>query len=771
MKKVYIPFMLIIPLIFSACSVKELEPVNISTKNLKRVDFKKDVKPILDRRCVVCHSCYNSPCQAKFSSFEGLSRGGSKITVYDATRLKAINPTRLFIDAKSTKEWREKGFYSLIDNKNDSMMIHLLNQKNKNPDIIGSYSPESDELVCPKDKRELSKFLSNNPNKGMPYGFPVISKDEYYTLASWLMTGAKGSDKAKKISKKLSQEIKKWEDFLNKNDAKHKVTSRYLYEHLYLAHISFKSSPNEFFELIRSYKKNKADIIPTLRVFDDPKVSKFYYKFKRVNSTIVHKTHMVVKFDDEKFKRINELFIKPKWLEKPHFIDYEPKSSANPFVKFAQIPPISRYKFLLDNSLFIVMTFIKGPVCRGQMALNVIHDHFWVFFKDPKYDLSVQNPNFLLEQADNLEMPINSVNEKLLRTFSDKYRDKYDLYFSAKHKYYDEVYPNGLGLEAIWRGRLSSDTPALSIYRHFDSASVHKGVIGELPRTAWVIDYPQFERIYYTLVAGYDVFGNVSHQTNIRRYMDFLRMEGELNFLAFLPKNLRLKIFKSWYIKDKYVQSIKKNLIKREAKIHFKTKNPKKEFINKIVNQHLLKSTSIKFDEINYDFKATKLPKKFDTKEDIKQGFKALKRSNLKFIKHIQDHQLNNILVKIKLPNNQSLVYSIIVNKWHDNVNSIFGEKKRLNPKKDTLDFIEGSIGSYPNIFVVVNHNDINDFFDMVANFEPNEYYFKKIQKFTISRDDKNFWKVYDWFQDEFYKTKPIESGLYDLNRYYRDVI
>ena len=91
--------------------------------------------------------------------------------------------------------------------------------------------------------------------------------------------------------------------------------------------------------------------------------------------------------------------------------------------------------------------------------------------------------------------------------------------------------------------------------------------------------------------------------------------------------------------------------------------------------------------------------------------------------------------------------------------------------KKDTLDFIEGSIGSYPNIFVVVNHNDINDFFDMVANFEPNEYYFKKIQKFTISRDDKNFWKVYDWFQDEFYKTKPVESGLYDLNRYYRDVI
>lgn len=751
------------------CSVKELEPVKI--ENIKEVDFNKDVKPILDNRCVVCHSCYNSPCQSKFSSYEGLSRGGSKIVVYDATRLRAIEPTRLFIDAKSTKEWREKGFYSLIDNKNDSLMIHLLNQKNQNPDIIGEYSPESDKLACPKDKKELSKFLSDNPNKGMPYGFPVITKDEYNTLASWLMSGAKGSDKVKKPTKALQSEIKKWEDFLNKPDAKHSVTARYLYEHLYLAHISFKSSPKEFFELVRSYSSDKVDIIPTLRPFDDPKVKKFYYKFKRVNSTIVHKTHMVVRFDDEKFERINELFIKPKWQEKPHYIDYEPKSSANPFVKFAQIPPISRYKFLLDNSLFTVMTFIKGPVCRGQMALNVIHDHFWVMFKEPKYDLSVQNSDFLLEQASNLEMPIVTVNERLLKTFSDEYRDKYNVYFKAKQEFYDRVYPNGLGYEAIWKGRVKDDAPMLTIYRHFDSASVHKGAVGELPRTVWVIDYPQFERIYYTLVAGYDVFGNVSHQTNIRRYMDFLRMEGEANFLAFMPKDKRLDIFKSWYLKDKDIQKLKKHMIQRDTKIRYSSQNPKKEFIESIVTQHFLKTVSIKFDKINYGEKMSSFPKKLDTKKDIQNAFKTLRKSNLKFIKHIQDYQLNNILVKIELKNKQSVVYSIIVNKWHDNVNSLFREESRLNPQKDTLDFVEGSIGSYPNMFVVVKHEDIKEFFDMVANFEPNKVYYKRIRKFTISRDDKNFWEVYDWFQNYFYKTKPIESGLYDLNRYYRKSI
>jgi hypothetical protein len=82
--------------------------------------------------------------------------------------------------------------------------------------------------------------------------------------------------------------------------------------------------------------------------------------------------------------------------------------SANPFEAFYQIPAKSRYQFLLDNAHYTVMTFIRGPVCRGQMALNVIHDHFWLMFQDPKYDLSVQYPGFLLMQKDNLSMPIET---------------------------------------------------------------------------------------------------------------------------------------------------------------------------------------------------------------------------------------------------------------------------------------------------------------------------------------------------------------------------
>ena len=55
---------------------------------------------------------------------------------------------------------------------------------------------------------------------------------------------------------------------------------------------------------------------------------------------------------------------------------------------------------------------------------------------------------------------------------------------------------------------------------------MHKGVLGNLPKTMWVIDYPLLERIYYALVAGFDVYGTAGHQLAIRLYADALRVEG-----------------------------------------------------------------------------------------------------------------------------------------------------------------------------------------------------------------------------------------------------
>ena len=469
MKYIQILLVGVVYFLISGCSAPVVAPVKVELTK-EEINYLLDVKPILDKRCVSCHSCYNSPCQTKMSSFEGVDRGASKLLVYDATRFKAVDPTRLFIDAKSSDEWHNKGFYSITtspdSNKtyNDSIMMHMLYDKKKNPQIIGAYEPEKDELICPKNKKELNEYMDEKENHGMPYGFPALKEKEYQTLAQWLHRGAKGPSvtEQKKIttpSKSAAREIKKWEAFLNTNDAKHSVTARYLYEHLFLAHLNFRAAPTEFYRIIRSYTSSPLEVeeIPTLRPYDNPKVKKFYYRFVKVHSTIVHKTHMVVEFDDTKLDRFKELFIKPKWIEEPHYIDYEVKMSANPFVAFYQIPATSRYQFLLDNAHYIVMTFIRGPVCRGQMALNVIHDHFWVMFTDPESDLSIRDPEFIKAQSDNLSMPIETSNQAILKTFSDRYKDKYSSYFNAKQQLYNEVYPDGLGLDSIWKGDTKDD--------------------------------------------------------------------------------------------------------------------------------------------------------------------------------------------------------------------------------------------------------------------------------------------------------------------------
>ncbi len=768
--------------VISGCSYTPPPAVKVDT-TAKKVDSLSEVKPILDNRCVVCHSCYNAPCQLKLSSFDGLERGATKAKVYMAERFSAQEQTRLFIDAHDEEGWRKKDFFSVTDNGakegfNDSIMMHLLQEKVNNPKIEGEYRPETEKLICSRNQEEVGEYLEKKEHRGMPYGFPAMSDKEFDTLKNWLAQGAHGPSEAEikaynSASTKASEKIAKWEEFLNKSDAKHVMTARYLYEHLYLAHVNFGNSDKEFFELVRSRTPfpKQVDIIESIRPYDNPSVDKFYYRFRKIHSTIVHKTHMVVKMDDNYLQNVQELFIDTPWMEKPHIEGYEPKRSANAFLVYAQIPPKVRYQYLLDNAHYIIMTFIRGPVCRGQIALAAIHDDFWVMFQDPEYDVSVLRPSLLLEESKNLRVPTElGSNASVLRTFTDQYLDDYTNYFREKQRVLDEMFPKGMGIESIYKGRRASDAPIMTIYRHFDSASVHRGAIGSLPRTGWVIDYSHLERIYYNLVAGFDVFGNVAHQVQVRRYMDFLRYEGELNFISYLPKEKQLQTFKAWNKGDSDIEALKTLDNKRPTAVKYKTDTSAQEFLESVVNTHILKETGIKFDKINYyalGEKRPELPTSFENNEDIRNGFRALTAPGTGFIKEVVDFGANTIFIRLDMNDGRQVMGTMIINRWHDNVNSFLSVDTTLDSAKDSIDFQLGPVSSYPNAFFIVKEDDMKDFFDMLMNFEKNEKYYTLFKKFAISRNDKNFWNVYDWFQENFDKTKPLVSGKFDLNRYY----
>lgn len=765
----------------SGCPGKALPPVAVKIPT-RAIVYQKEVKPILDKRCTVCHSCYNSPCQLKLDSFEGADRGATKRAIYNASRLRSMDPTRLFIDAQTTSQWRKKEFFtvtesSVSDGLNDSIMVQMLFHKMNNPKSSGEYRPETDELTCSENRGELGGYLEKHPNRGMPYGFPPLKQDEFDIIAGWLVQGAKGPDAAQQeelITPKAADAlaIQQWESFLNREDAKHAVTARYLYEHLFLAHIKFGTTTNEFYELVRSKSApgQPLDLIATVRPYDDPGVQRVYYRFRKIHSTIVQKTHMVFNFDDAQLSRFNELFILPEWLQPPHLTGYDPKKSANPFAAFEQIPPRSRYQFLLDNALYIIMTFIHGPVCKGQIALNVIDDHFWVLFMDPDHDLSVSFPGFLKMYSDKLRMPIEKGSD--LRVFSalkDEHRKKAVEFYQARQDFYASLNYAGLGYESIWKGNRAGDAPALTVYRHFDSASVHKGVLGNLPKTMWVLDYPLLERIYYALVAGFDVYGTAGHQLALRLYMDALRVEGESYFLNFLPPGKRQELMQSWYLgvdleKTHYYPSA------LPAGIAFKTDDPKREFIENIVENHLLRAAEIKLDPVNYlaaGAEYPQLPTSYTTRDDYLRAFTALTRPGTAFFSVVNEHNANLAFLRIRLKNGKDIAGSIVINRWHDNVAFMIGEDARLDPAKDRADFIHGLIGSYPNYFVDVREEDLPDFFDLLANFGKNPKDAERLARYGVNRADDRLWDTYDWFQQRFNEDEPVRGGLFDLNRYY----
>jgi hypothetical protein len=764
-----------------ACASKPLPPVAIKIPT-RQIAYLQEVKPLLEKRCTVCHSCYNSPCQLKLDSFEGVDRGASKRAIYNASRLSSMEPTRLFIDAKTTEEWRRKQFFSVTastapEGFNDSLMIQLLAHKIRNPKSSGEYRPEADDLTCAENGSELAEYLEKHPNRGMPYGFPPLKQDEFELVAGWLYQGAKGPSTSEQQALETPKAadavaILKWEAFFNQQNPKHAMTARYIYEHLFLAHIRFDTTTNEFYEIVRSKTPpgQVLELIPTVRPYDDPGAAPVYYRFRKIHSTIVQKTHMVYLLDDARMERYSELFIKPEWLQPPHLSSYDEKLSANPFRAFEQIPPRSRYQFLLDSAEYIFMTFIHGPVCKGQIALNVIDDHFWVMFMDPEQDLAVKYPGFLKLHSDRLAMPIESGSDlRIFSALTDNHKKLAIEYYTARQDQYQALNYSGLGYDAVWKGNSPSDAPLLTVYRHFDSASVHKGALGSLPKTLWLVDYPLMERIYYALVAGFDVYGTAGHQLTVRLYMDRLRIEAESYFLDFMPFEQRLDLMGSWYLNTD-IRKISYYPAKMPTAVRFGSSDPKREFVENLIENHFLKSAGITLDPLNY-LKAGEsypaLPIRYENRDDYLNGFRAVSRPGAPFVAMVNGTNSNLAYLRIRSKDGRDFVLTSVVNRWHDNVAFLLGEEDRWNPAKDNVEFIKGMIGSYPNFFFDIHQDDLPDFFDLLAHYDGSPQQIKRLSKYGINRGDDRFWETYDWFQKRFMEDEPVRGGLLDLNRYY----
>lgn len=734
-------------------------------------DFLTQVKPILDKRCVVCHACYDAPCQLKLTSAEGIDRGANKALVYHGTRLLAANPTRLYEDAFSTEEWREHGFYPVLNERlqrNDAnieagVMAQLLIQKEEFPlpDEVVLNEDDFDfridrDFVCPTSD-DIADYKREHPLGGMPYGMPALANNEQQTLLSWLREGGMMST-LPPLSMKQQQLVNQWEAYFNQDTLKRKITSRYIYEHLFLAHLYFSDQNDRtFFSLVRSSTPPGEPVqrITTRRPYEDPGVERVYYRLIPERETIVDKTHVPFALNQERMDKWLS------WFEQTEYQitalpSYEAEVASNPILAFADIPVQSRYRFLLDEAQNTIMAFIKGPVCRGQLAVNVINDHFWVFFVDPDHTGSPEVNEFYRSQAKHMRLPSQLDSNTTPIRHWIQYSKSQSLYLTEKVNFMNEHFTDGqhLNITSLWDGHDGNDNAALTIFRHFDSATVTKGLVGHQPKTAWILDYALLERIHYLLVAGFDIYGNFGHQLITRMYMDLLRIEGETNFIALLPKESRHETLSSWYknqsmeFSDYLTHNAKP--FSQESGITFHTDNPEQELLT-LLTEHVSPILNDRYDIIN-------TPLKKESEDQLKTIDNLIGNGIVEFPQVM--------MINIESDTGQQQVFTLIHNNAHSNISSLFSEESNREPQLDTLTLVKGILGSYPAAFLSLQEKDVPELVRRISEVKDGEDYKQLLDRFAIRRSDSRFWpfsdKIHEWYKQD----QPIEYGLLDYNRF-----
>lgn len=687
-------------------------------------------------------------------------------------------PTRLGIDELTVSGWREHGFHFVLqsdDAQSEPLIAGMISLAKQYPFPPNSKIPDSIELGITRKNQcvsgeKFSDYARDYPYGGMPFAVTGLSDQEYALLAGWVKQGAVITDEPVTLTDGEKESLQQWESFFNRNDNRGKLVARWLYEHLFMATLYFSDLDGElrFFELIRSSTPPGKDVIPISTVFpnEDPK-QPFFYRIRPIVGNILHKRRMPYPLNQAKRHRINELFFSHKW-PMGDLPGYSYAERVNPFATFAAIPVYARYRFMLDDAEYYVRNVIHGPVCRGQIATDVIRDRFWVLFQNPKSDPFITNNAYQHQVIPLLEMP--GQNDDLLAMGEEwlRYLSHHNDYLAQRRTQYVSQYPNGASLDHLWDGDNRNKDALLTIARHYDSASVTRGLIGDIPQTLWLMDYPLLERTYYILVVNYNVFGNIAHQLLTRLYFDLIRNSSEHNFLRLIPDGQRTGILHDWYQHSGklkfgiFYENIDDVSPSAET---FATEDPKQELVSRIL-QRFESVNAMAEDPINrcqaMNCVRSNQPLWIQKADQALSAIAARPAADLTGINRLPEVTF----VRVKHGQDKRTVYTLLRDRAHTNVAFILGEELRYQPEKDRLTVYPGINGSYPNFIFDVPASDIEEFALLLGVAKKEEHFEHIVNTWGVRRTHPQFWEILHDITGWQKEREPHIAGIFDINRY-----
>ncbi len=777
--RLIIALLLILALAGCADNIATTERRALPAPDNQPVSFNDHVRPILETKCLACHGCFDAPCQLKMEVSDGLIRGAHKDGVYNGTRLNTQATTRLGIDAETEQQWRDKGFFSVLARGDEtrSLLENMIRLGKRYEFAPNSKLPDDIELGLTRANQcvsndQFADYADDHPYEGMPLAVTGLTDDEYATLTGWLNQGGAVSPWVAEVTEQEQHHINRWEKWFNGPSKARQLASRWLYEHLYLAHLYFEDdgADTRYFQLVRSRTPAGVpiDIIATRRPNDDPKGA-VYYRLRPVAGSIVHKRHITFAFGEATFQRTLSLFPTDQW-EVESLPGYDRGNRANPFATFAELPARSRYQFMLDNAEYFTRTFIRGPVCRGQIATDVIRDHFWTVFHDPEDDLYITDAEYRRTVTPLLALPGQDSDLLDLGENWVTYKNKRNRYTELRNQAYLSNYPDGASLDHIWDGDGDNTNALLTIFRHHDNASVQRGLIGQVPLTSWWMDYPLFERTYYELVVNFDVFGTVAHQAQTRLYFDLIRNGGEQNYLRLIPPGERNRVLRRWYQGS---GELKLNFSYADMENTAPSQVP---FVTSAFNEELGARLLLNFRSLNAErddpinrCSAQKCGREREPKwvQQADREMSTLAATRAEFLPGLR-YFPDVTFIRVASDTGERTVYSVIRDRAHTNVAFLLGEDLRYEPLDDKLTIYPGVIGSYPNFMFDVPASQLEAFTQQVAGlqWEQQDQFERIVERWGIRRTHPRFWDVLHDVTAWQRENQPLQAGIFDINRF-----
>ncbi len=476
-------------------------------------------------------------------------------------------------------------------------------------------------------------------------------------------------------------------------------------------------------------------------------MKRFYYRLRKITAPIVQKNHFVWRLSRSDIDHLQKLFLAREW-DKDAKLD-APWGIGNPFLVYQAIPMEARYRFLLENSELIVSGITYGPVCLGQTATFAVKDQFWVYFVDPKHDVSVLDPKLGLATWD---------------AFMDRSLLGNDTYEAAYGAALKKLQPKGYMIDAIWNGDGTNPNSWLTVLRHETNVSVMKGRQGGMPRSLWLMDYSGFERIYYDTVANFEYWSGDVPKLETLVFFNYLRQEYEDNFLLLLPEDERQQI------RDDWTQGIGQAALALEAfaagdqptQVKTDWRDPLVSLVEDI-QSHMGETVSGPPDKLNPRVKPD-----VSLKDPIENFDDWVEAASL--LTQTRDHKFPRYLPSVdllKLTNGDEVrVYSLIANRVYASQDTILFQNGQELPHLYTMSIYPTLIGGFPNYFFEMELSEAGDFLRGLRDVTSQAGWNRLRDRYGILRNDERFWPAYDWFTKWNADNRGVEAGYLDLSYY-----